>query len=91
MIHYVYDTSHSMLQINEPFLGIFNSGQIWKFSDSDIMRKTFYELTEEEWQGTNLVYVERYFKKVENRDIITFKEWINCNTVEDFRQIGGKN
>lgn len=88
-IHYIYDTGHSALVINEPFKSIFNSGQVWKFSDKDLMRSTLEELSETEWQGTNLVFVERYFGKLNPNDmeVIFFERWINCNTVADYKKI----
>lgn len=49
-IHYIYDTAHSILEINEPFQGIFNSGQIWKFADADKLKKVVQSIPEREWR-----------------------------------------
>ena len=88
-IHYIYDTGHNALSISEPFLSIYNSGQIWKFSDYKKVREVYDDMEETLWQGTNLVFIEKYFNSVnyEDTEIIKFSEWINCNTVEDFRKI----
>lgn len=89
-IHYIYDTSHSALEINEPFLGIFNSGQIWKFSHPGHLRKVYSEIHESEWQGTNLVFIQKYFESLSESDyeMVPFQTWLNCNTVSDFKEIG---
>lgn len=88
-VHYIYDTGHSALQIREPFLGIFNSGQIWKFYEKDRISEAFHAVSERKWQGTNLVYIQEYFGRLTDREyeMIEFSTWINCNTVSDFRKI----
>jgi len=90
-IHYIYDTSHSALEIREPFLGIYNSGQIWKFYDKERICSVFYSVSEEEWHGTNLVFIQKYFEGLDSRSYVSVMcdIWINCNTVNDFRKIGG--
>ena len=87
-IHYIYDTAHSLLEIREPFQGIFNSGQIWKFSDADRLRRSIRSIGEKAWRGTNLVLIQEYFGGIapEEYNIITLKHWINCNTVADYRK-----
>lgn len=91
-IHYIYDTDHSILEINEPFLGIFNSGQIWKFVDADRLRKTMRSISEKEWRGTNLVLIQDYFGSLSKNeyDMLTFKKWVNCNTISDYKKCGMK-
>ncbi len=88
-VHYIYDTSHNTLEIQEPFLGIFNSGQVWKFKEADRVRNVMASMNEINWQGTNLVFVQRYFEQLSEQDyeMIGFEKWINCNTVLDFRKI----
>ncbi len=88
-IHYIYDTSHSMLEIKEPFRGIFHSGQVWKFAQSDRVRRTYADMEEQDWQGTNLVFVEKYFQMLAQNEyeLVQFKQWINCNTIADFEKI----
>lgn len=88
-IHYIYDTSHGSLEINEPFAAIFNSGQVWKLADVARTKETFFKLSEKKWQGTNLVYIEEYFKELSEGEyeVIRFHDWINCNTVSDYQKI----
>lgn len=88
-VHYIYDTGHSALQITEPFLGIFNSGQIWKFYEKERILEAFHKICEPEWRGTNLVFIQEYFGRLTSREyeMIEFSTWINCNTVSDFRKI----
>ncbi len=87
-IHYIYDTNHSMLEIREPFLGVFNSGQVWKFSRPDLVKSVFDSMDQKEWEGTNLVFVEKYFQSLNfnEYEIIRFSKWINCNTISDFQR-----
>ncbi len=85
-IRYIYDTGHDTLFINEPFISIYNSGQVWKFTDKKVVDRICTGMTNFDWQGTNLVFVERYFNTLAQDDfrLVCFKEWINCNTVDDF-------
>lgn len=88
-VHYIYDTGHKLLEIKEPFIGIFNSGQIWKFANFDLVRSAYNKVTEEEWKGTNLSFIQKYFWELSKEEYtnIQFKKWINCNTVNDFKMI----
>lgn len=85
-IKYLYDTQHGALEIKEPFVAIYNSGQVWKFAERDYANQVFQGMDECEWWGTNLVFIEKYFRRVsrESVEILAFKEWTNCNTRSDF-------
>lgn len=86
--HYIYDTSHSCLEIHEPFKAIYNSGQMWKFSNPSSVREICRHLTPTQEQGTNLEIIQQYFgvyKSLE-LDIISICLWFNCNTVADYRE-----
>lgn len=85
-IHYIYDTEHNALQINEPFLSISNSGQIWKFKNINSLKKICDKLLPEEKIGTNLVIIQKYFGRLSeiHYSILNFNQWINCNTIEDY-------
>lgn len=87
--HYIYDTSHSCLEIHEPFTAIYNSGQMWKFHNPNRVREICRTLTPAEEEGTNLVIIQKYFSclREDQLDIIKIKDWINCNTVADYREI----
>ena len=91
-IHYLYDTKHGTLQIQEPFTAIRNSGQIWKFIDITRLEDICRGLSDEEQQGTNLIIVQKYFdiRPEKEYERITLPEWINCNTIEDYQLIRKK-
>lgn len=85
--HYIYDTSHSCLEIHEPFTAIYNSGQMWKFRNPTRVREICQFLTLEQEQGTNLEIVQKYFSAClrTQLDIVRVNLWYNCNTVADYR------
>lgn len=85
-LRYVFSTSHGAVQIPEPFLEVYNSGQIWKFADIDLARKLMRELPQEAWEGTNLRFIEAYFGKVKEGDweMLPIEKWENCNTRSDY-------
>lgn len=86
--HYIYDTSHSCLEIHEPFTAIYNSGQMWKFMNPIRVREICQFLTPEQEQGTNLEIIQKYFGtyKMSQLDIVRINLWFNCNTVADYRE-----
>lgn len=86
--HYIYDTSHSCLEIHEPFTAIYNSGQMWKFMNPKRVREICQFLTPEQEQGTNLEIIQKYFGayKMSQLDIVRVSFWFNCNTVSDYRE-----
>ncbi len=86
--HYLYDTAHNALMVPEPFLRIFNSGQIWRFGDPKRLFDLIENMTQEELSGTNLELVNRYFRscQLDEVEMVEFKEWINCNTIGDYRR-----
>ena len=90
--HYIYDTAHGQLKIDEPFTAIYNSGQIWKFTDIELLTELVMCSNPGRFTGTNLVLINEYFQKLakngETIDIISMKTWINCNTVNDFITAG---
>lgn len=85
-IHYLYDTGHNFFEIKEPFISIYNSGQIWKMINRDRICSVCRNMKISEWKGTNLVFIEKYFNEMKSSEyeVIQFKNWINCNTVDDF-------
>lgn len=85
--HYIYDTSHKSIYIAEPFIGIYNSAQIWRFSDVNLLQNICNKLTELEKAGTNLVIIQKYFTSYNNHiEIILIKRWYNCNTLYDYKK-----
>ena len=87
-IVYLYDAGHKVLEIKEPFISIYNSGQIWKFIDRKGITDAMEEMDEKDWKGTNLTFIQRYFDMIDpkNVEFIGFSEWVNCNTVADYRR-----
>ena len=85
-IHYIYDTNHNYLEIGEPFTAIYNSGQIWKFAQPELLRKVAASLKEDDWKGTNLVLIQSYFTESERTEVKIFERWVNCNTVQDYEK-----
>ena len=86
--HYIYDTNHSCLVINEPFTAIYNSGQMWKFKNPPRVREICQFLTPEQEKGTNLEIIQKYFGAYKNSqiDIVRVNLWYNCNTVADYQE-----
>lgn len=88
-IHYIFDTGHSLLEITEPFQGIYNSGQIWKFSERERVLDAVSRLTQDEWKQTNLNFIQQYFGGLNQAEyeIINLQKWVNCNTIDDYKKI----
>ena len=86
--HYIYDTSHSCMEIHEPFTAIYNSGQMWKFMNPSRVREICQFLTPEQERGTNLEIIQKYFGAYMSSqlDIVRISLWYNCNTVSDYRE-----
>lgn len=87
-IRYIYDTSHEALEIPESFLAIYNSAQIWKFTDVGRLFSAGCR-SGEDIKGTNLVIIQNYFGDLDRDEykIIEIDPWFNCNTVNDYRKI----
>ncbi len=90
---YVYDTNHKLLKIDEPFRSIYNSGQVWKFTDMPKLKKIIDGMDETGWKDTNLIFINNYFCMLshDNVELIPLTKWINCNTVSDYRRSMGEN
>ena len=86
--HYIYDTLHKALQIDEPFEAIYNSGQMWKFSDANLMRDVMATLSDKEQQGTNLIIIQNYLNRYQGElAIVPVEMWYNCNTITDYKNV----
>lgn len=88
-LRYVYNISHGLLTIKEPFQAVFNSGQIWKFTNIQKLFEQVKGLTSKQIEDTNLEIIQSYFKDLpsEQYEIIMMNRWINCNTVGDYKNI----
>lgn len=85
-LKYVFSTNHGAVEIKEPFLEIYNSGQIWKFTNTELVEKLLADLPKEVWEGTNLKFIEAYFSEIkeDEREMLPLKIWENCNTRLDY-------
>lgn len=84
---YVYDTKHTALRIDEPFVQVGNSGQVWQFADVERLRESSRRCTETQWRGTNLLPILDYYSGVDAKSIrvCMFDVWFNCNTISDYK------
>ena len=91
-LRYLYDTSHSYLSISEPFLAVYNSGQVWKFKDIEKLTEVLKSLTPEQVRGTNLEIIQGYFGDLtpDQYEMVVFDTWHNCNTVKDYETVYAK-
>ena len=89
LYQYTFSNSHGMVTISEPFSCIFNSGQIWKFTKTDILKKANDQFYLEEKEGTNLAIIQRYINLISEDmiQLIGLRRWTNCNTREDYQNI----
>ncbi|WP_405287719.1 DUF6564 domain-containing protein [Methanobrevibacter sp.] len=88
--HYLFNSDHGLLSLDEPFKAIFNSGQTWKFTDMNLLKIANDNFYENIIEDTNLGIIQKYFDLVENNDeieIIGLKHWVNCNTRDDYKLI----
>lgn len=86
---YLFNANHGLLTIEEPFKAIFNSGQIWKFQNIEILKTANDNFEKYLIEDTNLGIIQKYFDLVDNDEIeiIGFKHWVNCNTRDDYKLI----
>lgn len=88
--NYLFNSDHGNLTIEEPFKAIFNSGQVWKFQDMDLLEIANDNFKENMIEDTNLGIIQKYFDLVEDKDeieLIGLKRWVNCNTRQDYKLI----
>ncbi len=88
--NYLFNSDHGNLTINEPFKAIFNSGQIWKFQDMDLLKIANDYFKKYLIEDTNLGIIQKYLDLVENNEeieLIGLRRWVNCNTREDYKLI----
>ena len=86
---YLFNSDHGLLKLKEEFKAIFNSGQTWKFQDSDILKIANDNFKENLIEDTNLGIIQKYFDLVDNTEIeiIGLRHWVNCNTRDDYKLI----
>ena len=86
---YLFNSNHGLLTIQESFKAIFNSGQIWKFKNMELLKIANDNFKENLIEETNLGIIQKYFDLVDNDEIelIGLNHWVNCNTREDYKII----
>ena len=86
---YAFNSSHGLLSIDEPFACILNSGQTWKFTDMEALRKANVDFEKNEIDGTNLRVIQRYIEAVstDSIELVRMNRWTNCNTKNDYKKI----
>ncbi len=84
---YAFNSSHGLLTIESPFSCILNSGQTWKFTEIDKLKKAADKFYEEAKGDTNLKIIQNYLDQDVAADIVPLDRWTNCNTREDYRKI----
>ena len=88
--HYLFNSDHGLLSLDEPFKAVFNSGQTWKFKNGGLLKIANDNFYENIIYDTNLGIIQKYFDLVENKDeieILGLNHWVNCNTREDYQLI----
>ncbi len=85
---YAFNSSHGMLLIDEPFKCILNSGQLWKFTDIDVLKKANEEFGKKHKEETNLKIIQDYIDRYKGKiSLVNLKRWTNCNTRENYNHI----
>lgn len=87
---YLFNSGHGNLLINESFKAIFNSGQIWKFKDMELLKFANDSFKKYLIEDTNLAIVQKYLDLITNKEdieLIGLKHWVNCNAREDYKSI----
>ena len=84
---YAFNSSHGLLSIDSPFSCILNSGQTWKFTDMNALRRANDKFINEAKAGTNLRIIQSYLDQGVEVELVPLQRWTNCNTREDYRKI----
>lgn len=88
--HYIFNSDHGLLSLDESFKAIFNSGQTWKFKDMGLLKTANDNFYENIVEDTNLGIIQKYLDLIENNEdieIIGLRHWVNCNTRDDYQLI----
>ena len=84
---YAFNSQHGLLRIDTPFSCILNSGQIWKFTEIEKLRKANDDFYKESKEDTNLRIIQNYLDSGVDVELIPLDRWINCNTRMDYKDI----
>ena len=84
---YAFNSSHGMLTIDSPFSCILNSGQTWKFTEVDTLKKANAVFFDNAKGDTNLRIIQNYLDLGVEVEIVQLTRWTNCNTRNDYKKI----
>lgn len=86
---YLFNSSHGLLRIEEPFSCLYNSGQLWKFTDMERLKEANRAFYNQDRRETNLLIIQKYLERIEPEKVrlLALKRWTNCNTREDYGKI----
>ena len=84
---YAFNSSHGMLTIETAFSCILNSGQSWKFTDTEKLKRANDKFFETAKADTNLRIIQNYLDSGVEVDLVPLNRWTNCNTRDDYRKI----
>ncbi len=86
---YAFNSNHGLLKIDEAFSVILNSGQIWKFTDTEKLKAANEKFYKMEKAGTNLCIIQNYIDSCDTEafELVGLLRWTNCNRREDYRKI----
>ncbi len=84
---YAFNSSHGLLSIDSPFSCILNSGQTWKFTDIEALKKANDKFINEAKSDTNLRIIQGYLDQGVDVALVPLQRWTNCNTRDDYRKI----
>ncbi|MCR5517961.1 MAG: hypothetical protein K6F17_05260 [Lachnospiraceae bacterium] len=84
---YAFNSDHGLLTISSPFSCILNSGQTWKFTDMDKLKKATDDFFENSKADTNLRIIQNYLDMGVEAELVALNRWTNCNTREDYKKI----
>ena len=87
--HYAFNSSHGLLSIRDSFSAIYNSGQIWKFTDIEVLKLANEVFIEKHRVDTNLAIIQEYLNHTtaDRVKVFPFVCWTNCNPRDDYRYI----
>ena len=85
---YTFNQEHGLLQISEPFSAIFQSGQVWKFTNVKLLEECCRSFAKTDMTGTNLKIIQTYidYSGIADMERVTFQWWLNCNTRTDYHK-----
>ena len=86
---YAFSPMHGMIRINGLFSSIFNSGQMWKFMETEMLKEANNIFGRSKKSGTNLEIRQEYINLIspDQIELIGLEEWTNCNTREEYDEI----